>query len=247
MTVAFNSNLTAANLNAKLISRTTDSSASGIIDFVNGVKSAGSFVTATSDTAFDATTWNAVTTLSPSKNAVRDVLVSMLGLWKTILFGAGCNGTASDPPAGLYMLNIGQASVTDMILSGVVTSTAKPIIHIASTDYPTIGGLAPKLKLKAIMNVNDTAPTGNFVVGLYPITRPATSGTSTGEIYTLGTVVSGSTVTFTAPAADSQTTADSTEFALPANGFYMLGVDTTATMAVSSVVQINAFLMHHNA
>lgn len=41
MTVAFQSALTAANLNAKLISRTNNQSASGIIDFVNGISVAG--------------------------------------------------------------------------------------------------------------------------------------------------------------------------------------------------------------
>lgn len=46
MTVAFNSALTSANLNAKLISRTDNQSASGIINFVNGIQINGEAVVA---------------------------------------------------------------------------------------------------------------------------------------------------------------------------------------------------------
>lgn len=44
MTVAFKSPLTSSNLNAKLISRTTDQSASGVIDFENGIKIDGDLI-----------------------------------------------------------------------------------------------------------------------------------------------------------------------------------------------------------
>jgi hypothetical protein len=90
------------------------------------------------------------------------------------------------------------------------------------------------------------APTGNFTFGLYPITRPGTSGGAGLAIYTLGTVVSGSNgATFTTPAADGLLNATGSDFALPANGHYVIGVVTTATIATSAHVHMTAKLQIH--
>src|SRR4051794_3083736 len=74
--------------------------------------------------------------------------------------------------AGTYGLGQGDP----LAISGTGILYPLNTIKIASADYPTIGALAMKLRLRAQLYTNDVAPTGNFTVGLHPITRPATSG-----------------------------------------------------------------------
>lgn len=134
-----------------------------------------------------------------------------------------------------------------MVTGGTGSLTPLNVIHIAAADYPTIAGLATKMKVKGSINVNDTAPTGTYQLGLYPLTRPASSGGAGLLIYTLGTVVSGSTTnTVSTPAADSQTVMESSDFTIPADGFYCLGMVQTGTVAASSLLHFSAALMMRN-
>lgn len=144
--------------------------------------------------------------------------------------------------ANTYGLAQGQPAA----ITGVGTLYALNVIYIDSADYPTVAGLAAKLRVRAALAVNDVAPTGNYTFGLHPVTRPATSGGAGLVIYTIGAAVSGSTVTVTAPAADSHTNAASAAFALPANGFYVLGFVSTATVAASSHLHISMALQLRN-
>lgn len=161
--------------------------------------------------------------------------------YRTILDCSGSHTAAK--VAGTYALGQGDP----IAVSG--TGTLYPIntIYIDSADYPTVNGVTPKLRIRAQLYVNDVAPTGNFTFGLYPITRPATSGGAGLVIYTLGTVVASSTVLFTAPAADSSNNGASADFALPANGHYVIGVVTTATVAASSHLHMSCSLQMRNA
>lgn len=144
--------------------------------------------------------------------------------------------------AGTYALGDGDP----IAISGTGTLYPIKIIHIASADLPTVDGKTTKLKIKVNIAVNDVAPTGNYTFGLYPITRPATSGGAGLDIYTLGTVVASSTVLFTTPAADGLLTGSSSDISLPSDGFYCIGVITTATVAVSSHLHMTAYLMMRN-
>ena len=64
----------------------------------------------------------------------------------------------------------------------------------------------------------------------------------------MGTVVTGSDgAVFSAPAADSQATAVSLDFDIPADGPYVIGMVTDATVAGSSALQIIAHLQMRNA
>jgi hypothetical protein len=167
--------------------------------------------------------------------------VSTYGKYRTVLEASGSHIAAK--VAGTYGIGHGDP----LAVSGTGTLYPLQIIYIAAADYPSINGLAPKLRIRAQLFTNDVAPTGNFTVGLYPVTRPATSGGAGLNIYTLGTVVSGSNgATFTTPAADGQFNAASSDFALPADGFYVIGVVTTATVATSSLVHITVQLQIHN-
>lgn len=175
-------------------------------------------------------------------SAVNTRYSGISGIYRMVLQAAGSHIAAK--VAGTYAIPLADP----LAVSGTGTLYAPAIIRIDSADYPTIDSLAPKFRIKWSLMVNDVAPTGNFTIGLYPITRPATSGGAGLNIYTMGTVVSGSNgSTFTTPAADSMNTGTSADFALPADGYYVLGVVTTATVATSSHLHINAQLQVHNA
>lgn len=141
--------------------------------------------------------------------------------------------------AGTYMLPQGNPAP----IVGVGSLYAPNIIYIDALDYPTIGTLTPKLRIRVGLYVNDVAPTGNYTFALYPVTRPATSGGAGILLYTMGALVAGSsTAVITAPAADSMNNAVSADFALPADGHYAIGMVTTATPPASSHVHISALL-----
>lgn len=155
--------------------------------------------------------------------------VNPLSWYRTLLTASGSHIAAK--VAGTYALGHGS------ILAVTGTGTLFPIatIYIAAADYPAIGSMTAKLRLRYQLYTNDVAPTGNFTLGLYPITRPATSGGAGLCIYTLGTVVSGSNgATFSSPAADLLGNANGADFALPSDGHYCLGIVTTATIATSA-------------
>ena len=161
--------------------------------------------------------------------------------YRTILDSSGSHTAARI--AGTYAFGQGDA----LAISGTGTLYPLDTIAIAAADYPTIAGLAPKLRVRVQLAVNDVAPTGNFTFGLHPVTRPATSGGAGLCIYTIGTAVTGSTVAINNPAADSHTASVGSDFALPADGIYVLGCVTTATVAASSHLHMSAALQMRNA
>lgn len=145
--------------------------------------------------------------------------------------------------AGTYAIGDGNVAA----VSGTGTLAPQGVFYFDPADYGGIGGLTTKCRLRAFAFANDVAPTGNYTLGLYPVTRPATSGGAGVDIYTLGTVVAGSTVAFTTPAADSANQGNSGDFTAPAAGFYVIGMVTTATVAASSHLHVGARLQVHNA
>lgn len=162
--------------------------------------------------------------------------------YRTILDCSGSHTAAK--AAGTYAMGQGDP----IAVSGTGTLYPINLISIKAADYPTINGLAPKLRIRGQIAVNDVAPTGNYTFGLYPVTRPGTSGGAGLCIYTLGTVVSGSNgATVSAPAADSLSDLVGSDFALPADGIYCIGIVTTAAVATSSHLHVNAQLQMRNA
>lgn len=102
-----------------------------------------------------------------------------------------------------------------------------------------------RLRVRVACLTNATAPTVTTTVGLYPIT--ATAGASTAYVQvTMGTVVSGSTVTFANPGALSRNQGGSGDFVAPAAGYYALGIVVSGPPAPNSTVAINAQLQLRN-
>lgn len=171
--------------------------------------------------------------------ALSTLMESMVPMnhYRTILDVTGSHTAAR--AAGTYGLGHGDPAA----VSGTGTLYPLNTIYIASADFPSVNGLAPKLRIRAQLYTNDVAPTGNFTFGLYPITRPATSGGAGLCIYTIGSVVTGSNgASFTTPAADGLLNAVGSDFALPADGHYIIAVVTTGTIATSSHVHMSAQL-----
>lgn len=160
--------------------------------------------------------------------------------YRTVINSTGSHIAAR--VAGTYGLGQGNPAA----ITGTGTLYSLNVIYIDSADFPTVDGLTTKLRVRASLAVNDVAPTGDYTFGLHPVTRPATSGGAGLGIYTIGTAVAGSTVTVSAPAADSHNNAVGADFALPANGFYVLGFVSTATVAASSHLHVAATLQQHN-
>jgi hypothetical protein len=167
---------------------------------------------------------------------------NLASTYRTLLDCSGSHTAAR--VAGTYGFGQGDP----LAISGTGTLYPLNTIFIAVADFQTLAGIAPKLRLRAQLYVNDVAPTGNFTFGLYPVTRPATSGAAGLVIYTLGTVVTGSPpAAVAAPAADSSNVATGSDFALPADGHYVIGVVTTAAVAASSHLHLSAVLQMRNA
>jgi hypothetical protein len=119
------------------------------------------------------------------------------------------------------------------------------LIPIVSADYPTINGVAPKLRMRIVLTVNNTAPSGNYTFGLYSVTKG--SGGTGLSTYTMGTTaVSGSTVAIATPAGSTAYTTNTSDFALPSDGIYVFGFTNSATVALASQLHISAMLQRHN-
>ncbi len=144
--------------------------------------------------------------------------------------------------AGAYAIPQGNPCA----ISGTGTLYSQGVFYFDPADYPSVDGVTAKLRLRGQIFVNDVAPTGNFTIGMYPVTRPGTSGGAGLTIYTIGAATASCTAINT-PAADSSNTTTSADFAMPVAGYYVLGVTTTATVAASSHLHINAQLQMRHA
>lgn len=141
-----------------------------------------------------------------------------------------------------YIFGASTLTTGTAVTTGIQTIS---VIYLDPAAYPTSGTYNPKLRITGNVAVNDAAPGVTISIGLYPLTRPGTSGASGNVIFTVGTVVSGSNATFTTPAADSSTSATGTSFSIPSAGFYALGVRLSAgtgIVAANSTSLVNSRL-----
>lgn len=182
----------------------------------------------------------ATDTIVQAINKLDGNIRAALGIYNTLM-----NVSASHTVgklAGTYALGDGIAAA----ISGTGTLIPVGIIGIYAADFPAVTGMSAKLRIRAQVNCNVAAPTGNFTFGLYPITRPGAPGLAGLDTYTIGTVVTGSDgATVSTPAAGSQNSLVSSDFAIPADGQYVIAVVTTATVAAGAHVHLNAQLQAH--
>ena len=153
-------------------------------------------------------------------NIVTTPIVSLVGAYRTIHEGYGRGAAAVNGTK--YALN---PAVTDSGPPGLAASTGGTVlIQLTAADYAATG-TSTFLRL-TVIETQAAVPnaTITITVGLYPVT---VSGTS----YSLGTVVSGSTVAFVNLLANTITSQNSGDFAFPADGMYCVGFVVSATMS----------------
>lgn len=150
---------------------------------------------------------------------------------------------SGNTPGTYYLITANNAVNT--CSSGASNIIAPQVIYINSADYPTINGLAPKLRIRVNLMTNATNTTGTWTFGLFPITAGA--GAVGFVSHTIGTVVAGSNgASQVNPLASQVYNLVSSDFALPANGLYAICVTNTA-IATNATIQFNAQLQIHNA
>lgn len=136
----------------------------------------------------------------------------------------------NDKAAGTYMIGNPAGNENTLMVSGAEVWTAGvpkanvSLFYFDDADY-LITGKTLKMRLRAQIAANATKPTIKFTFGVYPVT---VAGGADAITLTLGTVVSGSTIEFNEPAASTITQKEASDFTIPADGAYALGVVTSA-------------------
>lgn len=154
--------------------------------------------------------------------------------YTTIMWGGGQVQQATVSGAGAYLLFAGPSAGATQNVSAQTFATQT--FHLDPADFAA-NARTTKLRLKASCIVNAVAPGMTLTPGLYPVN--SFSGTaSNAPLATNGTVITGSTVVFTTPAANSVTTATSGDFTFPAAGHYVLLVAASAGAAATSVTDL---------
>ena len=181
-----------------------------------------------------------VTGVLPTANGGMDTAT-----YETIMVGAGMLNT-STVTANTYYLIVGPGSI-NTCTSGTANAFTPAAIYIDSSDYPTVNGKVAKLRIRANMFVNATGYTGSITFGLFPLTAPGSAGGASTVSHTIGTVVTGSNgATQTNPTANTNYNLTGSDFALPANGWYVIAATTTGTLGTATAIKITASLQIHN-
>lgn len=142
----------------------------------------------------------------------------------------------------IYLLANSKAA--DIIISGAtsIREVPFPFFYFDDADY-LITGKTLKMRLRSQIAVNGTKPTIKFTVGLYPI---SSSGGAEILLITAGSVVSGSTIEFNEPAASTITQNVTSDFTIPSDGAYALGVTVSGDINTNSQVKINTQVQVRN-
>jgi hypothetical protein len=141
--------------------------------------------------------------------------------------------------AGVYLPSLGTRLKSGLNDAG--TDNPPVLIAFDPANY-SLSGRTTRLRIVVATAVNATAPGINFTYGLYPITAAGAAATIA---VTAGAVVSGSTVTRSAPAASSVFRDASADFAPPVAGVYALGVSTSGTSNPNTAVGMTLRLEYH--
>lgn len=182
-----------------------------------------------------------VTTAKIADEAVTGAKVAddIVGSYRTLHEAAGMLDSSNNVGAGVYLF-----IPTVLRLAGAATGSGfAHIIDLRSADYD-ISGRTTKLRVRSTILVNGTAPAVNFTVGLYPAVTPG--GSTNTVTLTAGTVVSGSTIAFSTPAANSMSLDQkSADFDLP-QGIFVLAVAVSGSQAAGAAVNVSAQLQIHH-
>lgn len=145
------------------------------------------------------------------------------------LLAASASASTSAASGTKYLCRGGTDAAT------VSTSVTSACLYLLTAADLAITGLTTKLRVVGVVKTA-TAPAITITIGLYPVTAAAAS--------TAGTVIAGSEVTITTPAANSDVSGNSGDLTLPADGLYILGY--TVSNTPSGAFGVHAFLQARN-
>lgn len=158
------------------------------------------------------------------------------GAYRT-LFSASqifTNATAG----GTYILG-SEKGLPKASASNISGALPLPMFYFAKADYE-VANKTQKLRLRAQFSPNSIGPVSSLTPGLYPVT---VAGPKEELKFTLGTVVTGSnTASVGEPAASTVTSKETSDFTIPSNGLYCLGLFLSTNITEGSVMQVSAQL-----
>jgi hypothetical protein len=159
-------------------------------------------------------------------------------VYNPLVRGGGSVGAAAGG-AGVNLLIPGGGAPSGAAVSAL--GAANTALYSFSLDAADLGtAFIKKLRMRVSCDVGATAPATTLTVGLFPISAFLNTGIST-----LGTVVTGSTVAFASPAANSHPTPSVTaDFNFPTAGRFVFAVTTAAATAASSAVNFTIELSY---
>lgn len=125
------------------------------------------------------------------------------------------------------------------------TGTRGPLFfRLVANDY-LVEGKTAKLRLRAQLAINGTALGATCTAGLYPLS--SVGGAANVLHATVGSVVSGSTIAFATPSADTISQNATSDFTLPSDGQYVLGFAISGgPTAANNAMSLNLQLQVHN-
>lgn len=169
--IAANSNVTGA-FDASGAAATAQTNAEAYADgLASNYDAAGAAAAVVSDTAYDATTWNGVTGVAPSKNAVRDEMELKANLASPALTGTPTAPTAT---AGTDNTQVATTAYVDAVISDTAYN---------ATTWDAVTGIAPSKNAVRDQLVL-LAPLASPTFTGTPAAPTATSGTNTTQVAT---------------------------------------------------------------
>lgn len=163
-------------------------------------------------------------------------------VYKTLLSTSA--SAADGVVSGTYGIGITSPLLSSgIVVTGGTVGSAPELVHLVEADF-TVAAKTTYLRVRGVVNTNGTVPAITFTFGLYPVTFSGAADTLT---MTFGTVVASSTVAIASPAANSSVVEESSDFGLPADGPYALGVVLSGNITANAAVNLNAILQTRNA
>lgn len=104
-----------------------------------------------SDEAYDATTWNGVTTIAPSKNAVRDKFESLSSVYQPLSSNLTSFATVTPSANGLSLVSAANYAAMRSLL-GLVVGTD---VQAYDADLTTYAGITPSANVQTFLGASD--------------------------------------------------------------------------------------------
>jgi hypothetical protein len=172
-----------------------------------------------------------------------NMAASVFSPYQTIQTQSAKIAHADTGSSGTYFVdNNSSASEVRLLLSGTAANSTPVLVPLVPNDF-AIAGLTTRLRLGVSLGVNATAPACNFTFGLYSILSTFSSGAAFQT--TVGSVVTGSTITRNTPSASTVYRDVGSDFAFPTGGAYVFGAALSAGTAANNFCSVTYTLQVH--